>query len=231
MCFALSNLEKRLRNYDEAKTILKEVVQIRPTSALCVSLAELERHLGDPEESRRTLLNGLKCCREERSKLLLSLSWLEEDAFNNAERAMKYIEDAVEIDPTNVRVYTTKANILLRQNRVEEARKALQYATKLPSSDGSQYTMWSTLELECGDIETARSILEEGVLKYPGDHFLLQRWGSLEAKFGNTTQAKELFAKSVLIQPHAPTFVAWAILLEEEAKQVMRAMLRKIHIM
>jgi hypothetical protein len=47
VCHALSNLEKRIRNFDRAREVLEVVVKERPTSALCVSLAELERQFGD----------------------------------------------------------------------------------------------------------------------------------------------------------------------------------------
>jgi len=80
--------------------------------------------------------------------------------------------------------------------------------------------MWSTLELEDGNPAAARKILYEGARLYPGDQFLLQRWGTLESRLGNIEKARELFGKSVLIQPHAPTFVAWAILEEGEGIKV-----------
>jgi predicted Zn-dependent protease len=72
--------------------------------------------------------------------------------------------------------------------------------------------------MESGNINGARRVLEEGSKLYPGDQFLLQRWGTLEAKHGDVTKARFLFEKSVTIQPHAPTFVAWAILEEEEGR-------------
>jgi hypothetical protein len=38
----------------------------------------------------------------------------------------------------------------------------------------------------------------------------------LESKFGSIKKARELFDRSIVIQPHAPTFVAWAILEEDQ---------------
>ena len=44
----------------------------------------------------------------------------------------------------------------------------------------------------------------------------------MEAKLGNIGEARELFPeKSVRIQPHAPTFVAWGILEEENGMQAL----------
>mmetsp|Transcript_14148 Transcript_14148/g.23536 ORF Transcript_14148/g.23536 Transcript_14148/m.23536 type:complete len:1046 (-) Transcript_14148:183-3320(-) len=219
VCHALSNLEKRMRNYDRAGELLRDVVHKKPTAAICVSLAELERHLGNPEVARDVLLRGLDRCTKELSKVLLALAWLEEDAFGRVEAGAKYVDQAMAVDSDNIRVYVAKASLLLRQERVDEARRVLKKATELKSEDAQHYTMWSTLELEAsGDmgVETARGILEEGAKRYPGDRFLLQRWGTLEARSGNTDKARALFKKSVLIQPHAPTFVAWAILEESE---------------
>lgn len=220
VCHALSNLEKRLRNFDRAKEILEEVVKIKPTAALCVSLGELQRQLGNPEAARTTLKEGLKFCRSERSKLLLALAWIEEDAFDDLKEAEKLISQALAADKQNVRVYVAKAMMELRLGNVEIARETLLQATKIVSEDAQHYTMLSTLELEYGNIDKAREVLAEGAQKFPGDQFLLQRWGTLEAKFGNVKEARRLFQKSIEIQPHAPTFVAWAMLEESEGNLV-----------
>jgi len=225
VCHALSNLEKRLRNFDRAREVLTNVVNRRPTAALCVSLAELERALGRPEEARGVLLSGIENCQTEKSTLLLSLAWLEEDAFDKPDEAAAMIDEALHLDSKNIRVYIAKASILLRQQKVSEARAVLQACAGLKSDDGQHYTMWSTLELEDGNPSEARTILQEGARLYPGDQFLLQRWGTLESRLGNIEKARELFAKSVLIQPHAPTFVAWAILEEGEGIKVTQLLL------
>jgi tetratricopeptide (TPR) repeat protein len=216
VCHALSNLEKRIRNFDRAREVLEVVVKERPTSALCVSLAELERQLGDSERAREVLLHGLNKCDKERSKLLLALAWLEEDAFDNAAEAKKLIDEAMVVDKNNVRVHVAKASMELRSGRINEARSTLRQATELQSDDGVHYTMWATLEIDSGNFREARRLLEEGAEKFPGDQFLLQRWGALEAKFGSVLKARELFDRSIIIQPHAPTFVAWAILEEDQ---------------
>lgn len=83
------------------------------------------------------------------------------------------------------------------------------------------FSLLGTIELESGNVVGARAVLEEGVSKYPGDQFILQRWGTLEAKHGSVNKARELFKRSVMIQPHAPTFVAWAILEEEEGMKAL----------
>lgn len=216
VCHALSNLEKRIRNFDRARAVLEVVVKERPTSALCVSLAELERQLGSADRAREVLRHGLNKCDKERSKLLLALAWLEEDAFSNAAEARKLIEEAMKVDKNNVRVHVAKASMELRSGRINEARATLRQATALQSEDGVHYTMWATLEIDSGNFREARVLLEEGSEKFPGDQFLLQRWGALESKFGSVKKARELFDRSIVIQPHAPTFVAWAILEEDQ---------------
>ena len=216
VCHALSNLEKRIRNFDRAREVLEAVVKERPTSALCVSLAELERQLGDSNRAREVLLHGLNKCDKDRIKLLLALAWLEEDAFDNATEARKLIDEAMKVDRNNVRVHVAKASMELRSGRINEARTTLSEATTLQSDDGVHYTMWATLEIDSGNFREARRLLEEGAEKFPGDQFLLQRWGALESKFGSVRKARELFDRSITIQPHAPTFVAWAILEEDQ---------------
>lgn len=233
MSHALSNLEKRLRNFDRAREVLVNVVRRQPTAALCISLAELERQLGNPERARGVLEEGLQSIAEgtasgsERAKLLLSLAWLEEDGFGNTQEAFAAVEEAFLLDPMNVKVHIAKANLLLRLSRTEEARTTLQQcALSCGSSaeDGQHYTMWGSLELESGRPEEARRVLKEGAAKHPGDHFLLQRWGSLEAKLGRDDDARALFQRSAHIQPHAPTYVAWAILEEKQGTQAFEAL-------
>eukprot|EP01036_Dinobryon_divergens_P030333 gene30333-39562_t len=237
---ALSNLERRLRNFDRAKEVLLEVFQKKPTAAICVALADLERQLGNPERARVVLQDGLgravdvnssssmgstvaaSAAAGERSKMLLALAWLQEDAFSETGPAFALIDEAFKLDPLNVKVHMAKASLLLRMQQVDDARMALQLCTKLCSAnaeDGQHYTMWGSLELERGGRGPAEAqrILAEGAGLFPRDHFLLQRWGSLEAKLGRSDQARALFQRSAEIQPHAPTFVAWAILEEKES--------------
>lgn len=228
VCHALSNLERRQRNFERAKEVLEKVVRNRPTSAICVSLAELERQLGSPESAKAVLLHGLKKCDKERSKLFLALAWLEEDAFRNEVEATKLISEAMKIDGNNVRVYVAKASMELRLQRKEDARKTLRHSLSLNSEDGQHFTMLGTIELEMGKLSEARRVLEEGAERYPGDKFLLQRWGTVEAKFGNVEKARKLFEKSVLVQPHAPTFVAWAILEEQEGLKLTKLRLSSL---
>jgi Tfp pilus assembly protein PilF len=220
VCHALSNLEKRQRNFVRARDVLEEVVRHKPTSALCVSLSDLERQLGNPNQAKKMLIYGMENCDAERSKLLLSLAWLEEDVFHNRDEAVRLIAEAMKIDENNVRVHVAKASMELRFNRVDDARKTLLHACSLQAEDGQHYTMLGTLELESGNVNAARKVLENGAKLYPGDQFLLQRWGTLEARYGNGKLARQLFEKSVLIQPHAPTFVAWAILEEKDGHKV-----------
>lgn len=220
VCHALSNLERRLNNFDRAKEMLELVFNNKPTSAICVSLAELERQLGDPDRAKELLLQGLSVCNTERSKILLALAWVEEDVFGEFEGASELLRRAMVEDPRNVRVHIAKASMELRARKIHDARKTLLAASLLDSEDGQHFTMWGTLELECGNYKEARHVLEEGAKLYPGDHFLLQRWGTLEAKYGSVRKARELFSKSASIQPHAPTFVAWAIMEEDRALEV-----------
>ncbi len=214
---ALCLLELRLGNHQRARDILWDLVKKKPTAALCVTLSEQERKRGQVELAREILLDALHTCGQERSKIYLALAWLEENIFHNIGLALEYISEGMKADGyDNVRAYVAKASLELRCNQLELAKATLENATKMQAEDGQHYTMWSTIELESGNVDKARSIIEEGARRYPGDQFLLQRWGSFEAKHGNSSVARKLFEKSVVIQPHTPTFVAWATLEEAE---------------
>ena len=186
----------------------------KPTSAICATLSELERQEGNVDRAKEILLYGLKTCFTEKGQLLLALAWLEEDAYNNPDEAYKLIELAQKQEPKSVQVLVAKANMELRLNKFANARATLHQATKLPSDDGKHYTMLGTLEAESGNFREAQRLLLEGARLFPGDFFLLQRLGTLEAKHGSAKRAQEIFSEAIVIQPHAPTFVAWAILEE-----------------
>ena len=135
----------------------------------------------------------------------------------------------MKVDRNNIRVHVAKASMELRSGRINEARATLRHATALQSEDGVHYTMWATLEIDSGNFREARRLLEEGAEKFPGDQFLLQRWGALESKFGSVRKARELFDRSIVIQPHAPTFVAWAILEEDQGILVRQSLVLYVY--
>ena len=94
----------------------------KPTAAICVALADLERQLGNPERARAVLQDGLgravdaaststsigaatvATAAGERSKMLLALAWLQEDAFSETGPAFALIDEAFQLDPLNVKV-------------------------------------------------------------------------------------------------------------------------------
>lgn len=112
---ALSNLEIRQRNFDQAKEVLERVVWQKPTSAICVSLAELERQQGHPELAKRVLEHGLRRCSKDRTQLLLALAWVEEDCFRNIDKAYAILDEAIDEDPKDVKVYIAKVFPIPRQ--------------------------------------------------------------------------------------------------------------------
>eukprot|EP01031_Cornospumella_fuschlensis_P031186 gene31186-37693_t len=63
---ALALLEQRLGNHDESYNILRYVAAKKPTSVVCVALAEQERRRGNAEAARQLLLDGLQTCTSER---------------------------------------------------------------------------------------------------------------------------------------------------------------------
>lgn len=216
----MSNLEKKLRNYDAAITLLQNVIVSKPTPELYISLAEIYTIQGKKDEARSTLQHGLEKFKYDKLKILLSLASLEEEVFSNTEEAMKLINLALSIDKKDIRIYVAKASIEIREKDFESARKTLQSTQNLQADDGKHFTMWSTLELRSGNVTEALRVLQLGSSKFPGDPFLLQRWGTVEAKCGDSVAARNLFRKSIQIRPHAPTFVAWAILEESEVRKV-----------
>jgi tetratricopeptide (TPR) repeat protein len=220
VCHALSQLENKIGNYKQSLLILERVIKSRPTTELYSSLAETYIAINEYDKAKSTLMQALASPKVDRSKILLSLASMEEVVFKNLTSAKELIDEAMSIDDENVNIYISKANIEMKQFDYVAARKTLSHASKIDAVDGKHYMLWSTIELESGNYVLASEILEEGSSKYPSDPFILQRWGIVEAKLGNNKKARQLFAKSAQIRPHAPTFVAWAMLEESEIRRV-----------
>lgn len=214
VCHTLSSIEIRHENIDRARRILDPVFRRRPTSAIAICYADMERREGNIDKANEILLQALKTCKYDKCDILLSLAWLEEDALGNPEEAYNLIDMALKQQPSNIKIYIAKANMELRLNKFAKARQTLQHALTLQSDDGKHYTMLGSLELELGNYREAQRVLLAGVALFPGDFFLLQRLGALESKHGSAKRARDIFNRAIMIQPHAPTFVAWAILEE-----------------
>ncbi len=74
------------------------------------------------------------------------------------------------------------------------------------------YNLWASLEAKHGETERAMAVLEEAVGKYPQDAVLHQSRGALHARRGDRAAARAAFNASVSATPHAPAYVAWALL-------------------
>jgi len=78
--------------------------------------------------------------------------------------------------------------------------------------DGRLFNAWANLEVKAQRFPAARRILSEGITLFPRDHSLLQSAGKVEERVGNITGARNLYSASLMIQPSAPTLVAYAML-------------------
>jgi tetratricopeptide (TPR) repeat protein len=81
-----------------------------------------------------------------------------------------------------------------------------------PVKDGRLFNAWAKLESRANNFKEARRILRLGMSKYPGDHTLLQAAGNVEERLGNVTAARGLYMSSLLMEPSAPTLIAYGLL-------------------
>ena len=81
-----------------------------------------------------------------------------------------------------------------------------------PVKDGRLFNAWAKLESRANNIKEARRILRLGMSTYPDDHTLLQAAGTVEERLGNVTAARELYRASLLMEPSAPTLIAFGML-------------------
>ena len=81
-----------------------------------------------------------------------------------------------------------------------------------PVKDGRLFNAWAKLESRANNLKEARRILRLGMSTYPDDHTLLQAAGNVEERLGNVTAGRELYRASLLMEPSAPTLIAFGML-------------------
>ena len=77
--------------------------------------------------------------------------------------------------------------------------------------DGILFNACAKLESN-SNLREAKKILRRGMKMYSKDHTLLQATGNIEERPRNVTAARDLYSASLLIEPSAPTLIAYAML-------------------
>ncbi|CAI5451106.1 unnamed protein product [Caenorhabditis angaria] len=131
---------------------------------------------------------------------LLGDSWTE---IGDYEKAEKYFELSMRIDPLRVNSLVNWAKIRIRQNRTNEANQLFGKALELePNSSDVLYNIgWSSQKM--GDFNRSISYYQEALKTNPNHFETLETYANLLQKLGNYSESEKYFAKIVEIHPDA----------------------------
>lgn len=152
-----------LGRFDEARASWRAVFELSPDEQSYVEAASLESYLGNTDQARSHIYNGLEKFPGSLALLLASADL--SSLLGEFEKAEKAIESAETVDPQNVKVYMAKANFLLRKGNVDEALIGLEDDHSKLSGDNLKSIEMararSDFFLGLGDIEAAGAVLEK----------------------------------------------------------------------
>jgi tetratricopeptide (TPR) repeat protein len=74
------------------------------------------------------------------------------------------------------------------------------------------FNTWANIEVKSRRYSAARKILKKGMEMHPNDHSLFQAAGKVEERVGNYADARNFYSRSLVMEPSAPTLVAYSLL-------------------
>ncbi|KAL7465575.1 hypothetical protein ACHAXS_005966 [Conticribra weissflogii] len=229
VCHAYGMMEMQSGNLEHAKELWKQGITSRPSAALVCSLGQLYVSTGDPQSARVLYSNNFSLLPNERERIevYLAAASLEESEFNNVAKASELLKLALNDGKTqDSRPYVALArlgsesgsvddNIVrkrLKEICTKQVERVLQGDAAFPVKDGRLFNAWAKLESKSGRLKKAKDVLRQGMQLYPEDHTLLQAAGNIEERLGNVNAARDLYGASLMVEPSAPTLVAYAML-------------------
>lgn len=229
VCHAYGLTERKHGNDSAAQCLWERALQRTSTAALVCSLGELLIAKKEYKKVRDLYVSNLVRLKTEREKteVYLAYAWLEERYFQNFDRAEELIQQSLAASPSSSLAHVALARLEGRRrqkhqgNEVKSATirrlanaciRAENDDSMTQPADGRVFNAWANIEVRSRRFSAARKILRRGLERYPKDYSLLQAAGKVEEHFRNYTGARTLYSSSLLVEPSAPTLVAYAIL-------------------
>jgi len=229
VCHAYGMMEIQNGNFEHAKELWNKGVTNRPSAALVCSLGQLYVSTGDPQSARELYSANFSLLPSERERIevYLAAASLEETEFNDVAKASELLKLALNDGRTqDSRPYVALARLgsesgsvddnIVRKRLKEICTKQMERVLKgdaaFPVKDGRLFNAWAKLESKSGRLKKAKDVLKQGMQLYPEDHTLLQAAGNVEERLGNVTAARDLYGASLMVEPSAPTLIAYAML-------------------
>jgi predicted Zn-dependent protease len=167
-----------LLNYGHGRTdyeralelLLPELARFPYKLGLRLSHASTLQRLGrlpEAEEAFREILRR----HPDNSWSRIRLAWIRKRR-GESNAAFEELEQAAARDPQNSTIWTTRAEILIEEQRYGEAREVVHAMCERFRSDVSCREEAIRLQLECGDLEGAIATARQGVVEHPRGAYL-----------------------------------------------------------
>jgi Tfp pilus assembly protein PilF len=194
---------QRNRDYRDPEAMWKLVIRERPRNCRAyfnLGLFYLEHNR--KEEAVRQLEKALECRHEtvDVAEIHYTLARLiyEKGGFDEA---WNHYEEALEIDPGNVRIMIDYGTSLALRNQLEKAEKVFQNALSLyPDNAVIHYNLGNVLEMR-GRTGEAMKCYEESIRLDPDFPEPYRNLGDLLLKQGNTAAAVPVYEKALQLKP------------------------------
>ncbi|MBR5958446.1 MAG: tetratricopeptide repeat protein, partial [Salinivirgaceae bacterium] len=130
---------EQAKMYSKAKYYYNKSIDIRYNiGQVFVSLANIERTLGDTAAFVATLERGIETAPEDSKGIMVEL--INHYIYKNqADKALSYLDQAIEKDPKNKTYYFAKGSLLDKINKPEEAKQAYDKAIEI---DPNYFDPW-----------------------------------------------------------------------------------------
>lgn len=211
-------LEQRSGNIQRARNLYARSVAQKPNAEICVAWGVLEGRDGRIDTARRIFKQAVVSAKPLDNIATLSNVYREwaavEERVGDLSRARDLLSKAIAAHPTHCTAYVALAKLEARRGCTTRAIELVRAAAEVsPEPPATVFVAWGHIELaSCRRLDEARTVFERGIRLHPRDSALLQSLGILEEKCGNVAEARSYFRESVSVKPHAPSFVAWAML-------------------
>ncbi|HTW57994.1 MAG TPA: tetratricopeptide repeat protein [Terriglobales bacterium] len=124
-----------------------------------------------------------------------------EDGTGRYEKAAEQFQQAVELDPTNDRAYTSLATVYQHLNQPDKAEETYKRAITVRPQYWRVYNMLGVYYLTQADYEKAAATFERATKLDPDSYLALNNLGAALLYEGKDDEAAQAFAKSVGIRP------------------------------
>lgn len=207
---AYGNFERRERNFDKARQLYEDGIRHNCTDSSSVyhGLSKLHLSLGEVEEARRVLKEGLSIFgskadthslrNQNVAYLSHTLALIELNCNNNPAKAKRALVEGLLYQRYSPQLLSILAICEARLGDNVAAVKLFEQSLKADQHHAQSWQAFGCLEMQLGNFRTAKTLFECGLKNAPNHGALWQAYGILETWKGNLSKARLLFAGGCL---------------------------------